>query len=84
MLLTGTPGTGKTSTAAAVAAATGLRHIDVGDAIKTQSLHSGWDDEFECHIVDEDKARAWRRRVVTILWLNAAAVSGLRRAGEPA
>ena len=57
ILVTGTPGTGKTTLAAALAAATSLRHVDVGLAIREQSLHSGWDEEFQCHLVDEDKAR---------------------------
>jgi cytidylate kinase len=57
ILITGTPGTGKTTTAEAVAAALGLTHVDVGKAIREQELHSGWDDKFECHIVDEDKVR---------------------------
>jgi hypothetical protein len=57
ILITGTPGTGKTTTAEAVAAALGLTHVDVGKAIREQELHSGWDEKFECHIVDEDKAR---------------------------
>jgi adenylylsulfate kinase-like enzyme len=57
ILVTGTPGTGKTTLAAALAAATSLRHVDVGTAIREQSLHSGWDEEFQCHVVDEDKAR---------------------------
>jgi polynucleotide 5'-kinase involved in rRNA processing len=60
ILVTGTPGTGKTTLAAALAAATGLQHVDVGAAIREQSLHSGWDEEFQCHIVDEDKARVVR------------------------
>jgi adenylate kinase len=63
VLITGTPGTGKTSTAAAVAAATGLRHLDVGAAIKDQSLHCGWDEDFQCHIVDEDKVRTRGERL---------------------
>lgn len=57
ILVTGTPGCGKTSLASALAAATGLAHLDVGAAIRDQGLHSGWDEEFQCHIVDEDKAR---------------------------
>ncbi len=57
VLITGTPGTGKTTTAEAVAAAVGATHVDVGKAIREQELHSGWDEEFDCHIVDEDKAR---------------------------
>ena len=38
-----------------VAAATGLRHLNIGDLVKSQELHSGWDDEFECWVIDEDK-----------------------------
>jgi len=63
ILVTGTPGTGKTTLAAAVAAASGLTHVDVGTAIREQELHCGWDDDFECHIVDEDKVRETRQRV---------------------
>ncbi|KAJ9506654.1 AAA domain-containing protein [Haematococcus lacustris] len=55
ILITGTPGTGKTSTAAQVAALSGLRHICVGDWVKEHSLHSGWDEEHQCYLLDEDK-----------------------------
>lgn len=55
ILITGTPGTGKTTTCELVAAATGLRHLNVGDLVKKESLHSGWDDEFDSYIIDEDK-----------------------------
>ena len=57
ILITGTPGTGKTTTCELVAAATGLRHLNVGDLVKKESLHSGWDDEFDSYIIDEDKVR---------------------------
>ena len=63
ILITGTPGVGKTTTAEAVATALGLAHVDIGKAITEQELHSGWDDEFECNIVDEaaeDRVRAPR------------------------
>ncbi|KAK9828514.1 hypothetical protein WJX72_000496 [[Myrmecia] bisecta] len=55
ILLTGTPGTGKTSTCELVAEETGLRHVNVGELVKSQELHSGWDDEFGCYVIDEDK-----------------------------
>lgn len=55
VLVTGTPGTGKTTTAAQVAAAVGLAHVDVGAAVREHELHSGWDAEWDCHVVDEDK-----------------------------
>jgi Ni2+-binding GTPase involved in maturation of urease and hydrogenase len=60
VLVTGTPGTGKTTLSEQVAAATGLKHINIGDLVKGQQLHNGWDEEFECFVIDEDKARTCR------------------------
>ena len=56
VLLTGTPGTGKTSTAQLAAERTGLKHINVGDLVKQHNCHEGKDDEgFDSYILDEDK-----------------------------
>jgi hypothetical protein len=46
---------GKTTTAQLVAEASGLRYINVGDWVKEQELHSGWDEEHQALIIDEDK-----------------------------
>nr|XP_043608524.1 adenylate kinase isoenzyme 6 homolog [Erigeron canadensis] len=54
ILVTGTPGTGKTTTASAVAEAANLRHINIGDLVKDKKLHDGWDDQFQCYILNED------------------------------
>lgn len=54
VLVTGTPGTGKTSTCSLLADATGINHINVGDLVKSKSLHDGWDDELECFILNDD------------------------------
>jgi adenylate kinase len=54
LLVTGTPGTGKTSTCSLLASATGLRHINVGELVKEKSLHDGWDAELDCYIVNDD------------------------------
>lgn len=54
LLITGTPGTGKSTTASALAEATTFRHICVGDLVKEKNLHEGWDNEFECHVINED------------------------------
>ncbi|CAH2069343.1 unnamed protein product [Thlaspi arvense] len=54
ILITGTPGTGKSTTAAALAEATNFRHICVGDLVKEKNLHDGWDDKFESYILNED------------------------------
>eukprot|EP00928_Gymnodinium_smaydae_P090928 TRINITY_DN74635_c0_g1_i1.p1 TRINITY_DN74635_c0_g1~~TRINITY_DN74635_c0_g1_i1.p1 ORF type:complete len:227 (+),score=71.99 TRINITY_DN74635_c0_g1_i1:57-737(+) len=57
ILVTGTPGTGKTSTCARLAAQSGgrLTHVDVGALVKAKSLHEGKDDEYDAFILDEDK-----------------------------
>jgi adenylate kinase len=54
ILITGTPGTGKTTTASALAEVTQFRHINIGDLVKEKNLHDGWDDQFDCYIINED------------------------------
>jgi adenylate kinase len=39
-----------------------MRHINIGDLVKREQLHSGWDQEYECHIIDEDKVGASPQR----------------------
>ena len=67
---------GKTTTAQLVAEASGLRYINVGDAVKAQELHSGWDEEHQALIIDEDKvgdgAVCW---LVCAAWCAVACVS---------
>lgn len=59
ILITGTPGTGKTTTSEMAAEATGLTHINVGDLVKSKSLHEGLDTEYDSYILDEDKVHIW-------------------------
>ncbi|KAG7606760.1 Adenylate kinase isoenzyme 6 [Arabidopsis thaliana] len=54
LLITGTPGTGKSTTAAALAEATNLRYICIGDLVKEKEFYHGWDSELECHFINED------------------------------
>lgn len=54
ILVTGTPGTGKTTMATALAEATQLLHVNVGELVRQKNLHDGWDEDFECHIINED------------------------------
>ena len=55
ILVTGTPGTGKTTFSRMLSEATGFRHVNVGDWVKDRELHSGWDEEHQCFTLDEDK-----------------------------
>jgi len=55
VLITGTPGTGKTSLSEQVAEALSMKHVDVGALIKEKNLHDGKDTEFDAFILNEDK-----------------------------
>mmetsp|Transcript_24578 Transcript_24578/g.52965 ORF Transcript_24578/g.52965 Transcript_24578/m.52965 type:complete len:185 (+) Transcript_24578:174-728(+) len=55
ILVTGTPGVGKTATASLIAEAIGLKHINVGELIKQHKCYDGHDDALDSHILDEDK-----------------------------
>ena len=55
ILITGTPGTGKTTTADLLAELSGLRHINVSQLIGAQGLHDGRDEQYDCWIMNDDK-----------------------------
>ena len=48
-------GTGKSLTAEEVCSRTALRHVDVGQLAKQQNLFDGWDEQYQCPVLDEDK-----------------------------
>lgn len=53
ILVTGTPGTGKTTTSKLISECTGMRYLNVGDYVKERNLHSGWDEGHQSFILDE-------------------------------
>ncbi|KAI9105308.1 AAA domain-containing protein [Phlyctochytrium arcticum] len=55
ILVTGTPGTGKTTTCELIGISTGLEHIEVGKLVKEKKLHQGWDEQFQSWLIDEDQ-----------------------------
>lgn len=56
ILITGTPGSGKTTLAELLAISLpGFTHTEIGKLVKEKNLTDGWDDEYECHVLDEDK-----------------------------
>lgn len=55
ILITGTPGTGKSTLAPRVASNLNMEFINVADEIKTHGLHGDFDAEYQCHVLDEDK-----------------------------
>lgn len=55
IIITGTPGVGKTSLCEALAGSTDLQHLSINRVAKERDCHDGWDDEMKSWIVDEDK-----------------------------
>ncbi|KAG8923290.1 factor activating pos9 [Tulasnella sp. 419] len=57
IIVTGTPGTGKTTHAQALvdASPVPLRHLNIGELVKDRKLHEGFDEEWQSYIVDDDK-----------------------------
>lgn len=57
ILVTGTPGTGKTTLSQNLAQSLGMNHIEVGKLVKEKELHDGWDEEFQSYLLNEDKVK---------------------------
>jgi adenylate kinase len=57
IIVTGTPGVGKTTHCEALAEKTGLKHVSVNQVVKDKECHEGWDEAYQSWIVDEDKVR---------------------------
>ncbi len=56
ILITGTPGTGKTTFAQQAAEMIGFRNVNVGDIVRDKNCHEGKDEEgFDSFILDEEK-----------------------------
>mmetsp|Transcript_23651 Transcript_23651/g.55137 ORF Transcript_23651/g.55137 Transcript_23651/m.55137 type:complete len:175 (-) Transcript_23651:41-565(-) len=54
ILVTGTPGVGKTSFCEALVATSRLTHLEVAKLIKDEKLYKEWDDEMDCSIFEEE------------------------------
>ncbi|KAL9602622.1 MAG: hypothetical protein Q9219_001766 [cf. Caloplaca sp. 3 TL-2023] len=55
IIVTGTPGVGKTSLCESLADTTQLQHLCVNQIAKERACHDGWDGELKSWIIDEDK-----------------------------
>lgn len=55
ILITGTPGTGKTTHAELIASEAGMQHLNISELVKMHELHDGWDGEAEAYNMNDDK-----------------------------
>lgn len=67
IVITGTPGTGKSSHAQLLLETSPnsipLRHINVGELVKEKKLYESYDSEWDSYIVDDDKVSGCGRGV---------------------
>ena len=54
ILITGTPGTGKSCTCELLQELTSCKYTNVGEVIRVHEFHAGKDEEFDTFILDED------------------------------
>ncbi|KAI4247075.1 MAG: hypothetical protein L6R40_001740 [Gallowayella cf. fulva] len=55
IIITGTPGVGKTSLSELLTSCTELKHLAINRIAKERDCHDGWDETLKSWIVDEDK-----------------------------
>lgn len=55
VIITGTPGVGKTVHCEQLAQETGLRHLSINQVAKDRGCFESYDEELETWVVDEDK-----------------------------
>ncbi|KAL8996768.1 MAG: hypothetical protein Q9169_003791 [Polycauliona sp. 2 TL-2023] len=57
IIVTGTPGVGKTTLCESLASTTDLLHLAINRVAQERGCHDGWDDALNSWVVDEDKVR---------------------------
>jgi adenylate kinase len=54
VLITGTPGTGKSALSAMVEQELGLKHLEIGKIVKENNFFSEFDTELDTHVIEEN------------------------------
>lgn len=76
IIITGTPGVGKTTHSEQVAQDTGLQHLPINDIAKQRDCYDGYDEELQTWIVDEDKVYYSARKARTSFFLLTVCLAG--------
>jgi adenylate kinase len=65
ILVTGTPGVGKTTVSLELARKTGKNYVDIADIVKREKFYKGYDDVTDSLIVDTAKLKKYLRNLLT-------------------
>ncbi|CAB3403723.1 unnamed protein product [Caenorhabditis bovis] len=55
ILITGSPGTGKSTLSQQVAEKLGFDYIEIGKVVRENQLFDSFDEQYDCYVLDEDK-----------------------------
>lgn len=64
IIITGTPGVGKTSVSKKVASILNAKYVNLAEFVKSNKLFLGYDNELNSYIIDEEKTRKTLRRLL--------------------
>jgi len=74
-------GTGKSLTSSEVCSKTSFTHVDINLLSKENDLYDGWDEQYKCPILDEDKViSTGGEQIKWILWCSTKVMYKLRGA----
>ncbi|QOJ78083.1 adenylate kinase family protein [Infirmifilum lucidum] len=65
ILITGTPGVGKTTIARLLAERTGKKYIDFAEVVKNERLYAAYDPETNSYVVNLDRARSYMEQLLS-------------------
>lgn len=82
MYISGTPGTGKSTLGEELAQRAGMNYVNIGELAKQDNLYEGFDPEYNCPILDEDRVSVTNiiDTVPVILWLHHTVFCCLKKA----
>ncbi|KAF7200771.1 adenylate kinase isoenzyme 6-like, partial [Nothobranchius furzeri] len=63
---TGTPGVGKSTLGKELSTRTGLSYVNVGELAQEGQLYDGYDEEYQCPILDEDRVSVSNRPFLNV------------------
>lgn len=64
IIITGTPGTGKSTVINSVSSCEGVGVLNISDLVKKKGLHDGYDAEFDTYLVNDRKTRKDLRKII--------------------